>query len=374
MSLTLKVNGTEYENFTDVSVSTSLTHAASSFSFTCSSASGANSFPFGEGDTVEVLMDSEHLILTGRIDEYSVSYSSNSHVVNVKGRSKTAILVDSTLSGAIQTTEKTTLYSLCKKICDNFGLSVVNEVGAKASDEIALTSAKQGVKAFDYLLAYARANGLLLTDNEYGDLVITQASTNKSKHCIKNVEKGLNNNILSANFKVNLANVYSEYEIIGEGNPSELNKNNFKKMISANGIATEDDMDVELEKRLTKISTAVMGATEDLAKQAVWEMGVRRFKAFTYSCVIQGHSYGGGPAWEKNVIYSVEDTFAVVEKYLLCDSATYSFSSAGSTTQLNLSLPNALTEEPKKDKLTSKVDKTALQAGSVLAVSKVIGQ
>ena len=366
MSLIVVANKIEYKNFTQITTSTSMVEVASSFSFSATSTPLEKSFPLREGDAVEIKNTDTGILLTGYIDEYNISYSDTKRIVSVKGRSKTAILVDSMVEGSAQTTGKRTFLSVCKGVCDWFGLEVIDDTLLKATAEIGETSIKQNQTAFNYLLSIAKSIGVLLTDDEYGNLVITEVLPNAhaDMHLKNIVGEKKDNNILSANLKVNLSKVFGKYKLIGEVVPTKAGDAKLQgSLIKAQEEKEEDKMLFEkssagqvsysFKRLLTIASTFVFPDKESIEKQTKWEQGARRFSALTYSCKVQGFSHKS-LFWKKNKLCKVEDDFAEVFNTLLIDSVAHSYGLNGSITSLTLSLPNAFSDNPEKDKITER--------------------
>jgi len=370
--LSIRVNRVDYKFFKSAEVIRSIENAASTFSFEATAKkTSPDDFPIREWDKVEIFADGEVLLLTGYVEEYSINYSANNHTITVKGRSLTADLIDSAVLGAKRVFEPgSTFLSICETIAKDFKIDIEDLSDGLANVKIEEgASVEKGNSAFNFLLTLAKKHLLLLTDNEKGNLVITQASTEVSIHQLKNVLNNKNNNIKSANKRVNTSKLYSEYKFKGQLNPSVLDDVVTAKDISSqSGTAQDDDV-----KRTRILETYSKKESEggSLTDQAKWEMGIRKAHSFNYHCVVQGFtslgfdslftSFGAVLLWMSNKLYRITDGFSEMDGEYLCKRATYSYSlQNGSTTKLEFTLKNAYTLQSKKDTVTSKSSSSTL--------------
>jgi prophage tail gpP-like protein len=123
------------------------------------------------------------LIMTGYIDRYQPVYDKNSHRVRIIGRSKTEDLVDSaidvTVSG-INTWHLTvaTIGEAAKIICKPYNISVSLPDGdAPLPVDSKAFAIYPGFTGYGLLEEMARATGMLLWDDEKGQLVISKGGT-----------------------------------------------------------------------------------------------------------------------------------------------------------------------------------------------------
>lgn len=114
------------------------------------------------------------LVLTGYVDDFIPSYDAREVSWVVSGRSKTSDLVD--CSAIYKTGQWTTvtLDRVARDICTPFGIDVVVE--CDLGDAFPRVAIEQGETCFELLDRLAKQRAVLLTTNEQGQLVLTQAS------------------------------------------------------------------------------------------------------------------------------------------------------------------------------------------------------
>lgn len=345
MSLTLRLNGREYENFTEARVERDIERVCSTFSFVAT-ARRANFLPIRDNDEVEILADGQ-VIMTGVVDNYHPSANPQQHAIQVKGRSRTRNLVDCTFES--KTSTPVTFANLATSVAGNFNIDVVDEVGDNTTFDTGLI-ASIGQKAFEFLEPFARKRQSLLTDDSQGRLVITRGSTESSSYSLKNLyNKPLQNNLLSVDFDKNVSGLYGKYICHSQLNLVDLG--GFvagEQAVNQVGEAIDSDVD---QLRVYDFYAEEATSVTELEQRAQWELALRRARAFNYSAKVQGHSYNG-EVWKHNLLYRVDDDFSQLYGMYLCGNIVYHQSlEEGSTTTLNLKPANAYSLQAIIDKL-----------------------
>ncbi len=347
MTLSIRLNGVDFEGFTEAEVVRDLETAASTFSFSTTS-SNQQFIPIREGDAVEITADENFKILTGFVDGYGINYDSERHTIIVNGRSKTEDLIDSTV-GALKEFDEINLVRLCEIVSKDFGILVINKAG-NIKNFTDFSSAETGQLAFDFLESFARKRQVLLTDDENGNLVLTRASTVLSPNSLVNLLNSEINNIKRGSRRVNIANLFNEYIAQSQQNPFNASEFETAEELSDQVGITKDN-----EIRDTRRFEFYAEETTEsltLKDRAKWEMSLRRARAFNYNCTVQGHSINN-TVWIPNLLHQIDDDFAQLHGQFLCNKVTYRYSLPpnGSETDLNFTLKNAYTLESDKDKL-----------------------
>ncbi|MGU5714783.1 phage baseplate assembly protein [Aeromonas taiwanensis] len=114
------------------------------------------------------------LVLTGYVDDFIPSYDAREVSWVVSGRSKTSDLVDCSAIYKTGQWTNVTLDRVARDICAPFGIDVVVE--CDLGDAFSRVAIEQGETCFELLDRLAKLRGILLTTNEKGELVLTQAS------------------------------------------------------------------------------------------------------------------------------------------------------------------------------------------------------
>lgn len=358
MTLAIRLNGVDYVNFVQARVDRFLEAVASSFSFTAT-ASDSNFIPIREGDAVEIIADREFPIMTGFVDKYISTYDAKSHTITVQGRSKLSDLVDSTV-GAVKEFENVNFVDLCRNIIDDLGIDtgVINQAGS-ISNFAFLSSAETGQSAFDFLQNFARKRQVLMTDDGFGNLILTRASTTLSGNTLQNiidrpgeVRRSRNNNIIAGSRTVDISKLYNQYLAQSQLNPIDLNDNP-EFLVDQFGEAF--DPEIRPSKRF-EFYTEEATESFTLEDRAKWELAIRRARGFVYSATVQGHSFND-ELWFPNILYQIDDEFANISGQLLCNKISYLHSTqTGSTTKLDFTNRNAYTLAAERDRLVQRED------------------
>jgi len=346
MSLSIVLAGDEYKDFKSAHVERNIETACSFFEFVAT-VSENKLMPIHESDSVKILADGE-LILTGWVDSYTINYDHNSHTVNIKGRSRTQDLVDCS-APSVKEYEKIGFYALVEDVCKKFGIAVINNIADPIDPFLDIESSELGQTAFSFLEPFAKRRQVLLTDDEYGRLVITRGAKEKSGLQLKNILNGKDNNIKSGARKTDVSSLYSQYGALMQDYPLDLTDfTTIAELLEDSGAAT--DFEIRPARKL-EFYTEEETEAFNLTDRANWEKSIRRARAFTYSCTVQGHTYKD-ELWKTNILYKVFDDFTQVHTELLCKRITYNYSvHEGSTTTLYFTFKTAYTLEAEKEQI-----------------------
>ncbi|WP_368206517.1 phage baseplate assembly protein [Aeromonas sp. s5] len=148
------------------------------------------------------------LVLTGYVDDFIPSYDAREVSWVVSGRSKTSDLVDCSAIYKTGQWTNVTLDRVAHDICAPFGIDVVVE--CDLGDAFPRVAIEQGETCFELLDRLAKQRGVLLTTNEQGQLVLTQASETPM-----GVSLVLGENILAARGNFSMRDRASEWIVKG---------------------------------------------------------------------------------------------------------------------------------------------------------------
>jgi prophage tail gpP-like protein len=220
-----------------------------------------------------------------------------------------------------------------------------------------LMDPQPGQPAFEFLEKYARKRQVLLTSNEYGNLVIAQSSGIQTAAKIVNQRGDPNglNNVLEYEFSYDQTGRYNLYKALSQLNPVPLSVTGIAKagsVVEQGDTLDVIDREVRRGRQLTLITEAFMSDkfTQD---RATWEANIRKARGKIYSCVLDGHVDSTGAVWEINRLPHVIDEDAKINSRMLINSVTFKMDEEeGSTTALGLVNSKAYTltlEEPRSD-------------------------
>lgn len=347
MTLSIRLAGEEFDGFTNAHVTRNFEELSSSFAFATSSTK-SQILPIREGDLVEIVADGKHIVSTGHIDEYTVDYDATSHNISVKGRSKTADLIDSTIQA--KEYDNLSFIDICKDIAKKFKIDAISEV----DDSLIIRNTAKpeiGTTAFKFLEKFARTKQVILTDDVHGNLVITRASSKVSEYSLQNLIGAIDNNILSASRTVNVSNLFGKYIVRNQINPIIA-----KEFLTAKELTEQFHILVDeniRESRVYEFYSEESADTKTLSDRVLWEQTIRLARNFQYQCTIFGHTIAGELVLP-NIHYRIDDDFAQLHKQYFCNKVEYKYGlDTGSVSTMYFTHKDAysLKEQDKSDSI-----------------------
>ncbi|ABE45635.1 phage baseplate assembly protein [Polaromonas sp. JS666] len=287
------------------------------------------------GDECTVLLDGQ-TVITGYVDEMTLSYSANSHDIAVRGRDKTADLVDcSALKPAGQWSGRK-LEQIAADLCKPFGIEVITLVSTgKAFPNFAL---QQGETVFEAIERMARIRAVLLTNDGKGNLVITRAGTTRVGTPLM-----LGQNLLEADATLNYRDRFSTYIMKGQAAGGDF----FSGKAASQIKAVANDPTIKRYRPLVVVSEG-QDIAASLKDRVLWEANVRAARSNDITCKVQGWSHVDG-LWEPNTLVHITDAWLRLDAELLIKKVGYQLDAGGSITELTLTSPDAYKLLPLKD-------------------------
>lgn len=326
-TVTLFVNGRKYENWLDVSITCTLQSLARVFSVRSTRSKEDLTIGIQPQDEVKVFIGDD-LVLTGYVTKREVSYSASGISITISGASKTVDLQDCCMPHGMANSYKNQTHEQnLKAVCAPFGIGVVDQV--KSVDRRNLEfSPTETVGAA--VTRYLQKNGILLTDDEAGNLVIAQAGSGGNAHDTLELGK----NILEGKRTQDASKRFSDYVTLGQAaNPtSEL-------PVSANHLkATARDPEVRRARWFVKQEPG-NASTEILQKKAEIIKEVNAGESDTLTYKVQGWRQSNGELWRVNSVIGFKDPMLgpFENASWITTQITYSLSSSGTTSVMTLS-------------------------------------
>lgn len=336
--MNVSINGVLYDRFISLSAEIRLDALSNTFSFT---AGGESLFVIG--DQVQIFA-ADKLVLTGYIEVINGSYSSNDRSFTYSGRDKTGDFLDSSISSLSDIKSPISLKSLIERVIDNIGssISVIDNAEPplfNASEDVA--APEPGEPAFQFVEKYARKRQVLLTSDEFGNIVIQDTPGASTIHAIQNVTGADNNNVISASFSYDTTGRFNAYKMSSGLNPTLLTGGVGNSDI-VNQKSTVIDANIRAGRQLVLTPESSYSSTEN-SKRVQWESRIRKSRGQLYSAVVQGHTVpDSSDLWRINTVIGVLDDFAGINAEMLINTLTYSVdSSGGELTTISLVEQNA---------------------------------
>jgi prophage tail gpP-like protein len=323
--VTIEIDGVEFSGWEALTITRSLTSVARSFSFSSPFDPDRPALvsalrPFGYQSAV-VKIDGE-LIVTGRIEKVSPAISAGDRAINVQGRSLTGIIADCAHAVGRYQYDGLALSTIAKQVCSPFGVSVS---AFNATNPIKEARCEPGQKAFEFLNRLAQDVGLLLTDNEKGELVIRRVTgTGAPVAAIVEGARG----VLSVSADYDGTKRYSTLKVLQQQDGSA----------SLSGVANDTGVSIYRPN----IETGSESDAKNLTDAAAWRRALSLAGCITIGVEIAGWRHPGGGLWDAGQIVTLRSPGAFIlneTPMLISDVSLTLDAQAGRKTGLALVLP-----------------------------------
>jgi len=343
--VTLRVNGADFGGWKEVEISAGIERQARDFSLSVTSQwPGATDLPrrISQGDVCEVFIGDDKL-LTGYVDATPIRYDAKSISVGVKGRSKTADLVD---CSAIYKTGQWTnarIEKIAADLAAPFGIEVLAE--ADTGEVMVQHHITEGESAFECIDRMLTAHQLLITDDALGRAVFIK--TGSGGRAVTALEYG--KNILSADSSLDFKDLFQTYIVKGQRSGNDNDHGD----PACSARAEVPDTGIKRYRPL-KIKQDGQVTNQICADRALFEKSHRAAKALETEYTVQGWRQEDGTLWLPNQLVRVIDPVIGFDGEFLIVEVTWQKSASGTTTTLKVGLESGYNPIPEtKKKATS---------------------
>lgn len=332
----LFIDNSVYSGWTTLSIKRSLEAAAGSFSLTLTErweengnfTEGAPCWPIYDGDEAVVKIGSD-IVITGYVDDVSISLSATEHSITVSGRDLTEDIVDCSAMNRPGQWLNRTLEQIASDLCGPFGITVSSDVNTGGPIEEFII--QPGETVYQSLERIAKGKQLLITSTADGKLVFTQSSNNVLPVTLLEGE-----NILTCEAGFSSKDRFSSYTV--EGQPDSV-----CGYVACKASAT----DAAVPRYRPLLVIAEEKANQAYCQsRAVWESLVRAAKAVSVSLSVQGWRTPDGKLWAVNNLINVSAPSIRIDDTLLITDVEFKKDSSGTTTALVLKRQDAYLPDP----------------------------
>jgi prophage tail gpP-like protein len=353
----LQIGGMNYEGWHAVSVLRGLEQAAASFSLSVSErTTGVALEPWvlRPGAPCSIWLDGE-LVLTGYIDTYGPRFDAHAHGVEVRGRSRTADFVDGAAIVPGGQFKQLSLLEIAERLALPFGIPVdaLAAIGAPLAD----VQIQQGETCYAVLERLCRMQGLLVCDGPAGLLSLTRVGSRRAAGALVQGE-----NILGASAELDASQRFSQYIVKGQRANTDDRIDRPATAAPADGAEDRGSgsaagdtvracvgavLDGVVGRYKPWLLTAETQADDaQCQRRAEWEARRRAGHATRASVVVAGwRQLPGGPLWDVNLLVPVISPWLGINRVLLVSTVEFRKDDSGSTTRLELTLPDAYATE-----------------------------
>ena len=337
----LTVNGKDYGGWKSVRIEAGIARQARSFEVSITDrwpgpTSAGTVRRIKPGDAVEVKIGKD-LMITGHVDATPIDYDADSITIMIRGRSKTADLVDCAADNPDEKGQFKGLKAeaIAAKIAKQYGVNVKAEANTGAA--ITDYQVQQGETAFEGLDRIAQQRQILISDNGAGDVVLLSAgSGGKAKSALE-----LGVNILSASAGFDFSEVYSEIKVKGQksrgGDDADWDDKSAAGL-SSQGKATDNSLK---RRRVLVVRQSGQADAGTCQKRADHEQRVRAAKAGEVRYKVAGWRQANGALWQANQTVAIKDSIMQIEKELLISEIIYTLDDSGMVCEMVCISPEA---------------------------------
>lgn len=332
-TVSLTVNGTAYAGWKSVRIEAGVERAARSFAVEVT-----RYFPgVGElraiqpGDLCEVKIGSD-LVCTGYVDATPIEYDATGINITIRGRSKTADLIDSSADHDGGQWVNQTADKIISDAAGKYGVGVVKQAspGAPVIDH----QIEQGETVFESIDRIANQRHILMTDDESGNLVIASpGSGGKAADALV-----LGENILSGTCGYDYSEVYGEYIVRGQRRGDD---DLFGPPVAESQGRAQDHTITRRRTIIIRQSGQIdNGAAGDRAN---YEAKLRNAKAQEARYIVVSWRQSNGQLWKPNQTVQVKDSIIGIDGERLITEVNFTLDQSGMITELVLLTADALT-------------------------------
>lgn len=384
----LVVEGQEYGGWKSVRIEAGIERQARSFDLEVTDRwPGQTDIPrrIRPFDTAQVFIGDD-LVLTGYVDATPIKYDSKSVSVGVRGRSKTADLVDccpieagkaigaatgtwsdvrgkDNLRGPVIAAPSKSasqwrnmkMESIAAALAAPYGIRVIAEVDT--GRPIIEHQVQPGESVFESIDRMMRLRHVLSTDNERGDLVfIDVGSTGTATTMLE-----LGQNILSGTTDLDYKGVFSEYIVKGQhaGNDASY-ADDAAEDEGADEEATVDNHQAiardSRSKRRRVLVIKQLGQSDDgtCKDRAEYERAHRAAKALQTSYTVRGWRQGSGVLWLPNMLVQVRDSLIGFDVEMVIAEVAWILDRDGMRSEIRVGPPDGYRSKAGKLKKSQK--------------------
>lgn len=334
-AVTLTVNGQNFTGWKSVRIEAGLERIARSFELSVTHQwPGSNMPKIKPGDLCEVRIGAD-LVCTGYVDATPIDYDASGISILIRGRSKTADLVDSAADNSTGQFKGLAAEAIAQKLAGQYGLTVLNQTATGSA--ITDFQIQQGETVFESLDRLSKQRQILITDDENGNVVI--ASPGSAGSAASGLELGVN--ILSGSAGFDFTEVYSNYTVKGQKSGTD---DSFGAQ-TAQSVGTALDANIK-RRRVIVIRQSGQADSNTCQQRAAYEQQVRAAKAGEIRYRVVGWRQANGALWQPNLSVHITDAIMDINKSLIISECIWTLDDSGMITELVVIPAAAFITEP----------------------------
>ena len=340
-NLTLTIGRTKFTDWTALRLDRGIDRACTDFEIAVTDR-GTESIPWASLPFTPITIAlNDRLALTGYIDSFLPHGDDKSHAVNIAGRSKTADLIDCSADIKGGQFSGYALDAICRAVCAKFGITVIVETDV--GEAFADVQLYRHETCFAFLERLCRLRGVLASDDENGNLVLTSAGARRAAGALREGE-----NVHAYSATLSGAHRFSHYAVIGQHPVTD-------------DVDGEDATEVEAgadDKGVPRYRPHVVSGESALTpamaqRRAEWQARYNAARGTEATITVKGWQQPDGGLWKTNQIVPVKmNRFLKLERDLLIVRTGFRLDNqSGATTELTVGPAEGWAPDPGEVKM-----------------------
>ena len=349
-TITLEVDGVEYEGFESISVERNIEQKASTFNVSAfdSKDSPARTIAVGKQCTIRHnTKNSSEVVITGYIEKKEIAYDSGSHTISFSGRSVSSNILGSSPIDCPSQFINATNIQIARQLVKPFGVSLT--IDSDVEEKLLMVYELDQQDSIESLLEKLFVDqDVFIHDLPSGALRITKGS-NKSTNSNKIVvspKKG-ESNVLSATYSEDISEIMNSVEVIAQAESTDEDFGT--KTAQIKGVYPKDTLpsfaaSPEFSRpRVLRQAADKAQNQEEAEEEARKEYTRRLSERFTLTYTLQGWRGSANWLWWENEVVQVDDEMlgtGSTSRTWMITGVSYSMNTdSGTTVTLTLKMP-----------------------------------
>lgn len=279
--IAVEINGINYSGWLNATLTMSITDLCGTFSFSFTDLYRQQSLPAIRAGLPCTIYHNGVLQKTGYIDAVNPTFNPSSVTFSMRGRDKSADLVDCSLIGSATEFKNISFEAFVNQVCSPFGIKAQVESGVNTGEKIESVKYEQGSTVYEVIKKEAQKRQLLIYSKPDGDLIIGRAGSENASLSLVEGE-----NIISGSGDIDASQLYSEYIVKGDKN-AVLADGDIDEVTLTQITGKFLDNSITRNRPLIIIQNGNLNA--DLAgRRARWEATSRIGASESYTVTVQG--------------------------------------------------------------------------------------
>lgn len=339
-AVTLFIGQEIYEGWKNATISREINSLASTFTLSLVDRWRADQEPFTlkPGSAIHI-HGGKSSVIDGYIDSVSFDIQAQNRNINISGRSRTADIIDSSITGKNEY-KNLGIKAIAEKLLEPFSnIRVLLQAdGGAPFDKFTV---RQGETVFEALDRLARQRSLIMYPSFEGNLILAKKDTTVAS---TEIRSGVN--LISGSATYDNSERFSKYICKGQAPGT---KGTPDQAIGAVGEATDSGITRPRELLVIAENVADNAAATERAK---YEADIRAARSVEINLTVQGWRQDDGSLWDVNQLVFVDVGFLGYRGQGLIKKVQYIKEESGTKTDLTVIRPDAFefTKNKAKDK------------------------